>query len=342
MPNGIKYSTSNPTGAIRKGNVAIGVTGNLGPTATSGLYSNVLSTSSTTYVIIKVIDSNTPPIFFAPPDDATLIKLANIEGAGGVSTVNAALAWFSNQSNYTINGPIDFPNIVVDGLTLNLDATVVSSYPNTGTTFYDLSGNTNNASSKNTTEFTTFGGVRTFRLYNNGKYVYNSATDGWNQISNPGISASIASFTFETWLYMTTDNTGQTVIISNAGGGNGYRWGPQSTAAYWLVGGDSDYAEGGVGSFSSIIGRWVQMVGVFDRANTYGNGPKIYCYINGSDVGSTTIPTANNMNNAGPIMPGNCCGAFDGYVSIIRAYNRALTATEITQNWNAQKSYFGL
>ena len=23
------------------------------------------------------------------------------------------------------------------------------------------------------------------------------------------------------------------------------------------------------------------------------------------------------MNNSGPIMPGNCCGAFDGYVSII-------------------------
>ena len=141
---------------------------------------------------------------------------------------------------------------------------------------------------------------------------------------------------------MTTDNTGQTVIISNAGGGNGYRWGPQSTNAYWLLGGDSDYAEGGVGSFSSLIGRWVQMVGVFDRANTYGNGPRIYCYINGSDVGSNIIPTANNMNNSGPIMPGNCCGAFDGYVSIIRAYNKALSPNEILQNWNAQKSYFGL
>jgi hypothetical protein len=151
---------------------------------------------------------------------------------------------------------------------------------------------TNNASSRNTTDFTTFGGVRTFRLYNDGKYVYSSPTDGWNQISNPGIAASIASFTFETWSYMTTDNAGQTVILANAGGGNGYRWGPQSTSAYWLVGGDSDYAEGGVGNFSSLIGRWVQMVGVFDRANTYGNGPRIYCYINGSNVGSNTNPNS--------------------------------------------------
>jgi hypothetical protein len=339
MPNGVKYSTSVPTGGILKGNVSLGVSGSLVPTSTTGWYNGITPTSGK-YVIYETSPSATPHMY-TPQNDTELIRFANSKGAGGVSTVTGALQWFADQSGY-FAANIDYPNIVTDSLTLNLDATIVSGYPNTGTTFYDLSGNTNNASSRNTTEFTTFGGVRTFRLYNDGKYVYSSPTDGWNQISNPGISSSIASFSFETWSYMTTDNSGQTVIIANAGGGNGYRWGPQSTAAYWLVGGDSDYAEGGVGSFSSLIGRWVQMVGVFDRANIYGNGPKIYCYINGSNVGSTTIPTANNMNNAGPIMPGNCCGAFDGYISVIRAYNRALTATEVTQNWNAQKSYFGL
>ena len=339
MPNAVKYSTTANPNAIQKGAVGIGITGDLGPTGTTGWY-NGITPASGKYVIYETSLEATPHIY-TPQNDAELIRLANSKGAGGVSTLTGALQWFADQSGY-FAANIDYPNIVTNSLTLNLDATIVSGYPNTGTTFYDLSGNTNNASSRNTTEFTTFGGVRTFRLYNDGKYVYSSPTDGWNQISNPGISSSIASFSFETWSYMTTDNSGQTVIIANAGGGNGYRWGPQSTSAYWLVGGDSDYAEGGVGSFSSLIGRWVQMVGVFDRANTYGNGPKIYCYINGSDVGSTTIPTANNMNNAGPIMPGNCCGAFDGYISIIRAYNRALTAAEVTQNWNAQKSYFGL
>lgn len=341
MPNGVKYSTTTPTGAIRKDNVALGVNGNLGPTANTGFYS-MPAPASGKYIINKVAASGVP-LFFAPQNDTELIQFARNEGATGADTSSAAavLAWIAIQPNLEAAN-FEYENIVTDGLTLNLDARFVGSYPTIGTTFYDVSGNTNNASSRNTTEFTTFGGRRTFRLYNNGKYVYNSATDGWNQISNPGIASSIASFTFETWLYMTTSNTGQTVIISNAGGGNGYRWGPQETSAYWLVGGDSDYAEGGVGSFSSLIGRWVQFVGVFDRANTYGNGPKIYCYVNGSNVGNNTIPTANNMNNSGPIMPGNCCGAFDGYVSIIRAYNRALTATEITQNWNAQKSYFGL
>jgi hypothetical protein len=340
MPNAIKYNVSAETLALKKGNFYIG-TGDVGkgPTSSTGYY-NGITPPSGGYTIYLNKASGGPSIYTAT-NDAQLISLTNSIANSSYTTVAQCLTYYAGQTDKMVFN-IDYPAIVTNGLTLNLDATVVLSYPNTDSTFYDLSGNDNNASYRNTTEFTTFGGVRTFRLYNNGKYVYSSPTDGWNQISNPGISASIASFTFETWSYMTTDNAGQTVIISNAGGGNGYRWGPQATSAYWLVGGDSDYAEGGVGNFSSLIGRWVQMVGVFDRAGTYGNGPKIYCYINGSNVGSNTIPTANNMNNAGPIMPGNCCGAFDGYVSIIRAYNKALTQTEITQNWNAQKSYFGL
>ena len=337
MPNKFKYNkTGSEANSIFKGNWAIDTTPSNtggGPSSSTGFY-NGANVPAGGYTIYG------PNGAFAAANDTQL--LGKVSQLGGVTTsISAALEWLTTQSTQVVLNR-DFDNIVTNGLTLNLDATAISSFPNTGTTFYDLSGNANNASSRNTTEFTTFGGRRTFRLYNNGKYVYSSATDGWNAIANPGISASIVSFTFETWFYMTTDNAGQTVIISNAGGGNGYRWGPQATSAYWLLGGANDYAEGGVGSFPSLIGRWVQMIGVFDRANTYGNGPRIYCYINGSNVGSNTIPTANNMNISGPMMPGNCCGAFDGYVSIIRAYNKALTPDEVTQNWNAQKSYFGL
>ena len=337
MPNVIKYSTgTTPTGCLRKGNMLIGNnTADYGATFFNGIDP---PTGGYTIYLNKVSGG---PSIYRPINDTQLIFIINQIAGASYTTAAQCLDYFASQTDkICINRNYD--GIVTNGLTLNLDATVTIGYPNTGTTFYDVSGNANNATSRNTTEFTTFGGKRTFRLYNDGKYVYSPPTDGWNSISNPGLSSSISSFTFETWFYMTTSNTGQTVIIANAGGGNGYRWGPQATSAYWLVGGDSDYAEGGVGSFSSLIGRWVQFIGVFDRANTYGNGPKIYCYVNGSDVGSTTIPTANNMNISGPAMPGNCCGAFDGYVSIIRAYNRALTATEITQNWNAQKSYFGL
>lgn len=342
MPQGIKFSATNPSQGFRKGVVGVGVSGSLGPTATTGLYSNVLSTSTTTYVITKVIDAITPPRFFAPPDDATLIRLANIEGAGGVSTVDAALAWFAGQNSYIVNGNNDFPNIVVNGLTVYLDATLPSSYPNTGTNWYDLSGNGNNGGlGIGSPSFTTLGGRRTIRFANENKFVYSPPYDGFVLSNNPGISATGTSFTFEAWFYQASAGS-QTVILANAGGCDGYRWGPQGGSAYWLLGNAncSQYAEGGVSNSTTMVGRWVQMVGIFDRANTLGGGAKFYHYINGTLEGSVGTYTPTIQLGTPGITA--CCGAFDGYLSVVRVYNRALTQTEITQNFNAQKSYFGL
>ena len=342
MPSGIKYSTTNPTGGIRKGNIGIGVSGSLGPTSTSGLYSNVLSTSSTTYVVIEVIGSGVPPRFYAPPNNTALIQLANSKGAN-VSTLNDALSWFASQTNYTVNGTIDFPNIVVDGLTCNLDTTLVSSYPNTGTTWYDLSVNNNNGDLNiGSPYYTTFGGVRTIRFSNQGKNVYAPPYDGFVLSTNPGISSTSTSFTFEAWFYQVTADNGQVVILSNAGGCDGYRWGPTGNSTYWLLGDSTctQFNEGGVSNSSTVVGRWVQMVGIFDRANTLGGGLKFYNYVNSSLQSSVGIYNPV-MSTSTPGMIA-CCGAFDGYISIVRVYNRALTQAEITQNWQAQRSYFGL
>jgi len=343
MPQGIKYSSTNPSQGFRKGVVGIGVSGSLGPTSITGLYSNVLSTSTTTYVITKVIDSNTPPRFFAPPDDATLIRLANIEGAGGISTVNAALEWFAGQSAYIINGTVDFPNIVVDGLTCNLDATLISSYPNSGTTWYDLSGNANNGSlAIGSPTYTTFEGKRTIRFSNQNKNVYAPPYDGFILSNNPGISSTSTSFTFESWFYQITADNGQIVILSNAGGCDGYRWGPNGSNTYWLFGDSTctQFNEGTVSNSSTLLGRWVQMVGIFDRANTLGGGLKFYNYVNG--VLQSSVGIFNPVISTSTPGMIACCGAFDGYISIVRVYNRALLPSEITQNFNAQKSYFGL
>jgi hypothetical protein len=82
------------------------------------------------------------------------------------------------------------------------------------------------------------------------------------------------------------------------------------------------------------------MVGIFDRANTLGNGSKFYHFVNSTLQGSNSIFTPTIQTNAPGIVA--CCGAFDGYLSVVRVYNRALSESEILKNWNAQKSYFGL
>jgi hypothetical protein len=342
MPNGVKYSTTTPTGALRKDNVALGVNGNLGPTANTGFYS-MPAPASGKYIINKVAASGVP-LFFAPQNDTELIQLARNEGATGADTGSAAavLSWIATQPNLEAAN-FEYENIVTDSLTCNLDARFVGSYPNTGTTWYDLSGNGNNASINiGSPTFTTFEGKRTIRFSNQGKNVYAPPYDGFVLSNNPGISSTSTSFTFESWFYQITADNGQIIILSNAGSCDGYRWGPNGSNTYWLFGDSTctQFNEGTVSNSSTLLGRWVQMVGIFDRANTLGGGLKFYNYVNG--VLQSSVGIFNPVISTSTPGMVACCGAFDGYLSIVRVYNRALTPTEITQNWNAQKSYFGL
>jgi hypothetical protein len=340
MPNAIKYSESPQSLALKKGNFWIG-TGDVGkgPTSTTD-YWNGITPGASGYTIYLNKASQGPSIYVVG-SDPDLVSLTERIAGQSFANVAAALNWYSSQTDKMVLN-MDYPAIVTDGLTANLDATSVISYPNTGTTWYDLSGSSNNGSINiGSPTFTTFGGRRTIRFSNQDKYVYSPPYDGFVLSGNPGISASGTSFTFEAWFYQLTGG-GQTVILSNAGGCDGYRWGPVGGSAYWLLGnsGCSQYAEGGVNNSTTMIGRWVQMVGIFDRANTLGGGTKFYHYINSSLEGS--VSTYNPTIQTGAPGITSCCGAFDGYLSVVRVYNRALSQSEITQNFNAQKSYFGL
>ena len=185
MPNGVKYSTTQPTGGILKSNVALGLTGNLGPTGTTGWY-NGITPASGKYVIYETSLEATPHIY-TPQNDTELIRFANSKGAGGVSTVTGALQWFAGQSGYFATN-IDYPGIVTDGLQCNLDVTTVGSYPNSGTDWFDLSGNTNNASLYiGSPTFSTFDNKRSIKFSNQNKVVYAGNHDGFLLNSNPNI-----------------------------------------------------------------------------------------------------------------------------------------------------------
>jgi hypothetical protein len=114
---------------------------------------------------------------------------------------------------------------------------------------------------------------------------------------------------------------------------------------YWLIGpanGCDGYSEGGVGSGIST-GVWLQLVGVFDKQNELGAGSKFYSYVNGSVTGNVSISPNTDMYNGVPnIVNGPCCSSMDGDLAIVRIYNKALTSSEISTNWNTQKSRFGL
>jgi hypothetical protein len=344
MPNAnaVKYSTTTQTGALQKGKVAVGVSGSFGPTNTTSWWNGIVPQDGK-YIVYETSAGYAPRIY-APQNSDELKRLALQFGAtsGDVSSETAILQWFATQTNYYITN-INYPSIVTNGLQCNLDVTTVGSYPNSGTNWFDLSGNGINASLySGTPVFSNFDGKRSIQFRNQNKVVYAGNHDGFILNANPNISASNTSFTLESWFYQTSADQGGTVILSTAGGCGGFRWGPNGSYTYWLLGNDScsQYSEGTLGVSSNMIGRWVHMVGVFDRANTLGGGPALYNFVNGELESSTGTYNPTMPLNAPGIA--YCCGAFDGYISVIRVYNRALTPSEVTQNFNAQRDYFGV
>jgi hypothetical protein len=261
------------------------------------------------------------------------------------------LGGINNGTSNLLNGKIELYNsgngkqitatpIVQTGLVLNLDASRTSSYPNTGTTWTDISGNGNNGTLTNGPVFgTASGGVITF--------------DGVNDYVNLGTSANLRftkNFTINIWFKFNSKSGIQTIISNN------------ESAGYGII---SNYnLEGFVGTAANRIVTFYHISGTYylvgDNLTNYNidtwynvtttyDGNTIKYYRNGTLIDSYsivgTITTSNepliigtNPNSGGT----NFSDFFNGNIGQTMIYNRVLSSTEITQNFNATKSRFGL
>ena len=216
------------------------------------------------------------------------------------------------------------PRIVTNGLTLCLDAANRNSYPGSGNTWYDLSGNRKNAtmSVSNSPVFTTLNGVSCF-----------GATDLTGQ------NFSVANYTFPTtgrtyecWVNHTSVNAGyQTWMDDNL-----------SERVFFGLGDSGTFWVGFPGlSFASQISAnvWTQvaftMVGDINTT--------VVCYKNGSSIGSGTY-AYNLTSGTGTLylMGDTNAEIMSGYMAITRVYNRVLSASEVLQNFNATRRRFGI
>jgi len=345
MPNGVKYSTTTPTGALKRDNVALGVSGSLGPTANTGFYS-MPTPQSGKYIINKTNVSDLPN-FFSPQNDAELIRLARQEGATGTNTGSAAavLAWIATQPNLEAAN-FEYPNIVMDGLVLNADAGFVGSYPTTGITWYDLSGNNNN------------GLLANGLTYNSG-YSGSVYMDGGDEYIQFAPSSNLQSYfsnnSFTVVVAVKSDNVvyprSRCPIYVNSTVTSGTQKG-------WSAGHGSSTTSieirvcDGTNISNGFISHNVAESTVYLRTFTVDrtNGTLTKYYVNGSYIGQH-----NATNVTGSIYDGISSEFVNGFVfgyvwgwrfigSIynIMVYNKVLTQAEITQNYNAQKGRFGL
>lgn len=92
-------------------------------------------------------------------------------------------------------------------------------------------------------------------------------------------------------------------------------------------------------------GVWTQIVGVFD-----GSAQTLYAYKNGAFVSSIGIGIGGTINNSSILnlarrgAPGGASGNnyFTGSIGILRIYNAALLASQISQNYEADRGGFGI
>ena len=221
------------------------------------------------------------------------------------------------------------PDVSESGLVLALDAANSKSYPGSGTTWTDLSGNGNNGTLVN--------GVG-YSASNLGSLVFDGSNDYVNSTS---ISSQFTSdITVEAWVYLSS-YPGDWVRIIGTGGNGGNRtfglWynGPSSGKILW-----QRYGAGDPSIFPDSptlsIGTWHHIV-----ATTLGSSHVLY--LNASSIGTATAsgPWAASGENI-TIGFAGFHTYHNGRMSNLRLYNRALTAQEIQQNYIATKSRFGL
>jgi hypothetical protein len=227
------------------------------------------------------------------------------------------------------------PRISTTGLVLTLDAANVRSYPGSGTSWFDLSGNGNNASMFGSVPYET----DVTQCFN-----FATATGGASASSSLGFTftsnmiPTTGNFTLSFWVKNPNSSSGQVGLFSNAGGANGYRFGIGLNGIYFLIG--PTYTEGGINFITAISSStWNSVVAVYSRTTA-----QILLYLNGIFQNSTSIPVSQTeFSNVAPgIVRSPCCGIYTGKLATCSAYNRALTADEILQNYNATKGRYGL
>ena len=338
MPNSVKYNTSTETLSLKKGNFWIG-TGDVdkGPTSTTGFY-NGITPPSGGYTIYVNKATGGPSIRVAN-NDSDLIAITNSIAGASYTTVNQCFNYFAGQSDKMVVQR-DYEGIVTDGLVLNLDAGYLPSYPQNGTSWYDLGPSGNTATLINGPTFTN----------SNGGGIVFDGTDDYGSINVDGFIRNNTAYTFNSFFY--------------------YNGGTAGGAPYNIMSNPNNFDAGdGFWQHLNLNGNWLwrtednvsgEFGGVVKSPNPFSNGNYYYLtsivktntllfYING--VLQNTIDTTFQWSRlrtdwASFLYIGTGYGPtlyrLNGTINTFSLYNRELSAAEILQNYNAQKSRFGL
>jgi hypothetical protein len=231
-----------------------------------------------------------------------------------VSVYSRALSQAEISQNYEALKSKFANTIVQQGLVLNLDAGNPYSYAGAGTTWIDVSGNSNNGTLTNGPTYSSDVG---------GTIVFDGVND---YVTTSFATTSGQSVTYCGWLYSTESTSTYKNFVDSLS---------TSPMIWWNTSGQIEFDESRYTTTTVYRNQWVYV----SLSKPSGSSSASY-YVNGVLVGTGTayttpalIPTLFNRSAA---------QTWKGNGAVVQIYNRALSAAEVLQNYNATKGRFGL
>ena len=295
---------------------------------------------------LPAVDEYSAPVFWTTVGTSSLDVITIVNGLPdrvGQLPFNSgaeALNWVASSSNYFAVGPDYYAQIDADNLQLYLDANQIISYPTTQSTWYDLSGYETNGTLTNGPTFNPALGT-----------IYLDGVDDYVVCNLDASEAAIFNdkdITFEILCNTTTNNDAYHTLMDvsdiNHPSGNyaqitlgQWRNGLQNGSFYWqidttvqsyLIDSDNEYKskEIATGKFFHVVGTWGK-----NGASYRGT-----LYVNGSQVAATNsaISTYIASNTTKVYIGTDKYGSpRQGNVNNAKIYSKALTATEVSQNY---------
>jgi hypothetical protein len=327
MPNPIKYTAGTETLALNKGNFYIG-TGDVGKGSSdvTGYYQGPSPESGGYVVYLNKSGVPGDLSYHSATNDNQLISFTNNLFGTSFTSATQCLNYYATQTDKVCFNR-DYEPIVTNGLTFLVDPGFTPSYPSSGTTLYGLSG-TNNGTLNNGTSYTSSNG---------GTFIFDGTDDTITfsdnsafQLSGPG--------TVSFWCrFVTTTQrcVGPQMLASNTL--NGGAWAiairANRTVNFEIdPAGAIDDTPFTLSDAELPLNTWGMLTCVSTTTGCDG-------YWNGIYRGSISYPFPPPSSYSGT----NSFRILDrGTLGPMMIYNRTLTSTEVLQNFNAQKSRFGL
>ena len=200
---------------------------------------------------------------------------------------------------------------------------------NTDKSIVDLTNNNYNGLFGNGTT----ANMPVFDYYNKGALKFDGTNDYASGFGSSIVPTSTAQYTVSMWVYRTRNNVGYEELLSqwtSANSGNSFYFGFNNSNVRF-----TDNWNDVVVSGAGNTNVWMNLVGVYTTSNAF-------IYLNGALV--ATKGSGFSYTGTGPLILGRqgelTSEYFGGNISNVLIYNKALSAAEVLQNYEAQKSKF--